>query len=236
MSDLVVAHGLVRDVGRKDAPQRIVDDVSFGVPRRSLFAITGPSGSGKTTLLNLLSGLDRPTAGEVIFDGQTVTARTENELARWRAGHVGVVFQFFHLLPTLTALENLLLALELGGRFPRRDWRARALQCLADVGVESLSERLPRQLSGGEQQRVAIARALVNDPPLVVADEPTGNLDSVAAANVLDVLQRIVTQLRTVVIVTHDQGLASHAHAAIALRDGRIVSRIPALENAGAGR
>jgi putative ABC transport system ATP-binding protein len=223
--DLVVADCLTRAVGPRRL--RIVDEVSFRVPRVSLFAITGPSGSGKSTVLNLLTGIDRPSRGRVVFDGVPLVARSENALGRWRGRHVGIVFQFFHLIPTLTALENVLLALELGGTVARSERRERAASCLAEVGMSPLARRLPSELSGGEQQRVAIARALANDPPLLVADEPTGNLDSANAESLFSLLQSLVERGKTVVYVTYDRRLAARADAAIDLLDGRIVERRP---------
>jgi putative ABC transport system ATP-binding protein len=214
----------------------ILDDVSFRVPRGALFAISGPSGSGKSTLLNLLTGIDRPTSGRVVFDGQELRATRENALARWRGRHVGIVFQFFQLIPTLTALENVLLALELGGASnrPRRAWRRRALECLATVGLEEYPHRLPSQLSGGQQQRVAIARALANDPPVIVADEPTGNLDSRTALVVFETLAGLTARGTTVVYVTHDRALAARASAGAELLDGRLVAGAAAGAVAGA--
>jgi len=225
--DLLVVRDLTRVVGPKQSALRIVDGVSFTVPRLGLFAINGPSGSGKTTLLNLVTGVDRPSSGTVLFDGQPVAAGSENELARWRGRHVGIIFQFFHLIPTLTAFENVLLALELGGAggLPRSEWRARAGSCLASVEMGSYLHRLPSELSGGQQQRVAIARAIANDPPLIVADEPTGNLDSRTAAAVFGLLEGLTRAGKTVVYVTHDRELAARASASIDLLDGRIVGR-----------
>jgi putative ABC transport system ATP-binding protein len=237
-TDLLVADHLTRVIGSAQAGVTILDDVSFRVPRLSLFAINGPSGSGKSTLLNLVTGIDHPTTGEVIFDGESIAARSENALARWRGAHVGIVFQFFHLIPTLTAFENVLLALELGagGRFSRSQWRARATECLALVEMDSYGRRLPSELSGGQQQRVAIARALANDPPLIVADEPTGNLDSQTAASVFGVLDGLVALGKTVVYVTHDRELAARSSASVDLLDGRVVARRGPREHAGVAR
>ena len=230
----VVVEGLGLVVGAHSAAVRILAELSFAVPGGSLFAITGPSGSGKTTLLNLLAGLDRPTEGRIWYEGEPLVKVKENELARWRAGHVGIVFQFFHLIPSLTVAENVLLALELGRRFPRRTWRERTGECLSAVGMDRHARRLPAQLSGGEQQRVAIARALANDPALIAADEPTGNLDSANAAIVFSLLEGLVQRGKTVLYVTHDRDLAVRATATIELLDGRIVDR-RATVNAGAG-
>jgi ABC-type lipoprotein export system ATPase subunit len=203
----------------------ILDDVTFTVPAGSLFAINGPSGSGKSTLLNMLTGLDRPTTGHVLFGGVELRARGENALARWRGRHVGIVFQFFQLIPTLTAAENVTLALQFGGGggVSRKSWRQRALDCLAAVDAGAYADRLPSELSGGQQQRVAIARALANDPPVLVADEPTGNLDSQSAHAVFDALARLTERGKTVIYVTHDRALAARASAGIELLDGRVV-------------
>jgi putative ABC transport system ATP-binding protein len=219
-----VAEHLSVTVGTGPTQTRIVSDVSFEVPTGALFAITGPSGSGKTTLLNLLAGIDRPTEGRLWFAGISIVGETENALARWRARNVGIVFQFFHLIPTLTAAENVLLALELGRQVPRRNWRERVNACLSAVGMQTYAHRLPSELSGGEQQRVAIARALANDPPLIVADEPTGNLDSTNSEIVFSLLRALTDRDKTVVYVTHDQDLARRATAMIDLLDGRVVA------------
>jgi putative ABC transport system ATP-binding protein len=201
--------------------------VTFTIPAQSLFAINGPSGSGKSTLLNMLTGIDRPSSGRVIFGAEELNARSENALARWRGEHVGIIFQFFQLVPTLTAMENVLLALELGkgGGLPRRAWRERAQMCLETAGLGAFSHRLPSELSGGQQQRVAIARALANDPPVMVADEPTGNLDSRTAHGVFDTLASLTEAGKTVIYVTHDPNLAARAQARLDLLDGRIVGQ-----------
>jgi ABC-type lipoprotein export system ATPase subunit len=202
----------------------ILDDITFSVPLNSMFVIMGPSGSGKSTLLNMLTGIDRPTSGRIIFSGEEMRAKGENQLARWRGQHVGVIFQFFQLVPTLTVLENVLLALELGrSSLPRSTWRTRALNCLRLVDMHEYVSRLPNELSGGQQQRVAIARALANDPPLIVADEPTGNLDSQMAQAVFRTLTGLTLHGKTIVYVTHDHDLAKRATAGITLRDGSIV-------------
>lgn len=205
----------------------ILEDVTFSVPASSLFAINGPSGSGKSTLLNMLTGIDRPTSGRVLFAGQELRAMSEDRLARWRGKQVGIVFQFFQLIPTLTALENVLLALELGGGagLARRAFRSRALLCLELAQIKDLATRLPGELSGGEQQRVAIARALANDPPVLVADEPTGNLDSRTAHQIFETLASLTQHGKTIIYVTHAPDLAARADARIELLDGRIVAR-----------
>ena len=184
-------------------------------------AITGPSGSGKSTLLGLLAGLDAPSTGTIVLDGVDITALDEDALARLRGTRVGFVFQFFHLLPSLTALENVLVPMEIAG-VPNAAARAREL--LREVGLAERGHHYPSQLSGGEQQRVAIARALANEPPILLADEPTGNLDSSTGHSVIELLLEVNrTRKTTLVLVTHDPELASVADVAIALRDGRVV-------------
>jgi ABC-type lipoprotein export system ATPase subunit len=227
VSSLIQVEHLTRVAANRSQRTIILDDVSFSVPAKSLFAINGPSGSGKSTLLNLLTGIDRPTSGRVVFGGEELRARSENALARWRGRHVGIVFQFFQLIPTLTAAENVLLALELGGGggFPRRQWRQRAAACLELVDLADYRKRLPSELSGGQQQRVAIARALANDPPVLVADEPTGNLDSTMAHQVFEALAGMTSRGKTVIYVTHDHDLAARSSEGIELLDGRIVRR-----------
>lgn len=217
---------LSRTINSRTKKTTILDDLTFTIPKQSLFAINGPSGSGKSTILNMLTGIDRPSSGCVIFEGRELRAMSENALARWRGRHIGIVFQFFQLIPTLTALENVLLALELGGggRFKRREWRERAMACLQMASVQDLARRLPSELSGGEQQRVAIARALANDPPVIVADEPTGNLDSRTAHRIFDTLASLTEHGKTVVYVTHALELAARASDRIHLLDGCIVN------------
>ena len=212
-----------RTVTSGAGPLTILHPTSLTIPRGSAVAITGPSGSGKSTMLGLIAGLDAPTSGRVLIDGTDITSLNEEALARLRGRMVGIVFQFFHLLPSLTALENVLVPLEIAGA---GDAPARATALLAEVGLEARGHHYPSQLSGGEQQRVAIARALANDPAIVLADEPTGNLDSVTGHHVIELLVRINRDRgRTLVLVTHDPELASLADEVIGLRDGRVVER-----------
>ena len=200
----------------------ILHPTSFHIAKGRAVAITGPSGSGKSTLLGLIAGLDAPTTGRISLEGVDITRLSEEQLARLRGERVGIVFQFFHLLPSLTAYENVLVPMEI---FGVRDAGSRARALLDDVGLGNRGHHYPSQLSGGEQQRVAIARALANDPPIVLADEPTGNLDSVTGRQVIDLLVSINrTRGRTLVLVTHDAELAAFADEAIALRDGRVVT------------
>jgi putative ABC transport system ATP-binding protein len=198
--------------------------VSLRVARGDFLAVLGKSGSGKSTLLNLIAGIDRPTEGEVRAAGEDLNRLGENKMALWRGRNVGVVFQFFQLLPTLTVEENILLAMDFVGKIPGADRRKRARDLLELVGLSDQAAKLPSALSGGQQQRAAIARALANDPPIVLADEPTGNLDSETSAAVAELFHGLIAQRKTLLIVTHDDKLASRAHRVIRLKDGRIVA------------
>ncbi|HET7450928.1 MAG TPA: ABC transporter ATP-binding protein [Gaiellaceae bacterium] len=197
--------------------------IDLSIDAGELVAIVGPSGSGKTTILNLVTGIDRPSGGTVTVDGRRIDAMSEEELAVWRGEHVGVVFQFFQLLPTLSALENAVLPLDFGRRASKRERFERARHNLDLVGLADKGDHLPAELSGGEQQRVAIARALASDPQLVVGDEPTGNLDSATAAEMFELLERLNAEGKTVVYVTHDRELARRAHRIVTIRDGVVV-------------
>jgi putative ABC transport system ATP-binding protein len=185
-------------------------------------AIVGPSGSGKSTILNMVTGIDRPTRGQVLMAGAPVHMMTENQLAQWRGKNVGIVFQFFQLLPTLTALENVMLPMDFLDAYKGRR-RQRAMDLLARVGLQDHADHLPSELSGGEQQRVAIARALSNDPPIVIADEPTGNLDTATGQRIMSLLKELSEQGKSVVFVTHDPLLAANAQRVIRVQDGHIV-------------
>ena len=202
-------------------PLTILHPLNLTVPDGQFLAIVGPSGSGKTTLLGLMAGLDAPTSGTIEVGGTDITALDEDRLAVLRGARIGFVFQFFHLVPSLTALENVLVPMELVGR---RDARARATALLAEVGLADRGHHYPSQLSGGEQQRVAIARAMANDPPLILADEPTGNLDGANGRHILDLLLSVRTARQvTLVLVTHDHEIAALADARLTMRDGRPV-------------
>jgi putative ABC transport system ATP-binding protein len=193
------------------------------VRRGEFIAISGQSGSGKSTVLNLLGGLDRPSAGEVWVDGQAVHALPERDLARWRGRSVGIVFQFFQLMPSLSAVENVMLPMDLAGRWPARERRRRASALLERLGIPEQADKLPSAMSGGQQQRVAVARALANAPALLLADEPTGNLDTRNAAALLDLLDELVAEGQTLVMVTHDHAVLRRAHRTVTLVDGRAV-------------
>src|SRR5579859_4256138 len=183
-------------------------------------AIVGASGSGKSTLLNLIAGIDRPTKGRVTIDGTDLGGLSEARLSRFRGGHIGIVFQFFELIPTLTALENILLAMEFVGVVPRAERRERAHALLEKVGLADHAGKQPSRLSGGQQQRVAVARALANDPPLLIADEPTGNLDRKNAELVHDLFGHCVAEGRTVIVATHERGDLSRYSRVVQVEDG----------------
>jgi len=199
-------------------------DVDLDVYGGEFVAITGKSGSGKSTVLNLLGGLDRPSAGEVWVDGQAVQSLSEQALARWRGLAVGIVFQFFQLMPTLSAVENVMLPMDLAGRWPAKERRKRALALLDRLGVLAQADKLPSTMSGGQQQRVAVARALANAPALLLADEPTGNLDSHNASALLDLLGELVAEGQTLVMVTHDPSVLRRVDRTVTLEDGRVSS------------
>ena len=203
---------------------RALREVSFTIETGEYVAILGKSGSGKSTLLNLIAGLDRPSSGDVQVAGIKLNGLGENRLARWRGKNVGVVFQFFQLLPTLTIEENVAIAMDFVGEIPSAQRSDRALALLEAVGLTAHAKKLPAALSGGQQQRAAIARALANDPPIILADEPTGNLDSETAAEVAALFQRFAAEGKTLLIVTHDNAMADHAQRVIELQDGAILS------------
>jgi len=200
----------------------VLKDVSLRVREGELVGVVGPSGSGKSTLLNMITGIDRPTDGEVFVGGEAVHTLTENELARWRGRNVGVIFQFFQLLPTLTILENVMLPMDFCNVYKGRERKERAMHLLKQVDIADQAHKLPSALSGGQQQRAAIARALANDPPLLVGDEPTGNLDTATADQVFALFEALVDQGKTLVIVTHDVGLSERMGRVLHLLDGRI--------------
>ena len=197
-------------------------NINLTIDRGEFVAVVGQSGSGKSTLLNLLAGIDRPTTGEVMVGGTAVHALSERAKSQWRGRAVGIVFQFFQLLPTLTAVENVMLPMDFCGTWPGRERRGRALALLKRLGVADQANKLPATLSGGQQQRVAVARALANAPAVLLADEPTGNLDSRTSEAMMDVLAGLVREGQTIVMVTHEQGVLRHASRTVTLVDGRI--------------
>jgi putative ABC transport system ATP-binding protein len=225
---MIELRGVSKTVPSGSSTLTILHELDLVVPARQVVAITGPSGSGKSTLLGLIAGLDSPSTGQIAIDGTDITSLDEDALAKLRGRRIGFVFQFFHLLPSLTALENVLIPMEIAGVSGARP---RAAALLDEVGLSERGHHYPSQLSGGEQQRVAIARALANDPPLLLADEPTGNLDSATGRHIIELLLEINrSRGTTLVLVTHDPELAAVADAAIALKDGYVVSRTAKLE------
>jgi putative ABC transport system ATP-binding protein len=214
LRDVVKTYAIgVRDV-------TVLKDIALKVQPGEFVSVVGPSGSGKSTLLNMITGIDRPTSGEVLVSGEAVHRLSQNRLARWRGRNVGVIFQFFQLLPTLTILENVILPMDFCSVYRGRERKARAMHLLEQVNIAEHAHKLPSALSGGEQQRAAIARALANDPPLVVADEPTGNLDTATSAQVFALFEALVAQGKTVVVVTHDQSLSARTQRVLRLLDG----------------
>jgi putative ABC transport system ATP-binding protein len=201
-------------------------DINLDVARGAFLVIVGQSGSGKSTMLSLLAGIDRPSTGTVVVDGVPVHALSERQLSAWRGTAVGVVFQFFQLLPTLTVSENVMLPMDFCGVGSELERRERSFELLERLGVADQAHKLPGRLSGGQQQRVAIARALVNRPALLLADEPTGNLDSRNAGALLELLQELASQGQTVIMVTHDHNARERATHSITLADGRIVESV----------
>lgn len=200
----------------------ILKGISFNVANGEFVSIVGPSGNGKSTLLNMVTGIDRPTQGQVIVDGNTVNKMSEDALAHWRGENLGIIFQFFQMLPGLSLLNNVILPMDLAHKYKPKERRDRAMSLLEIVGLADQANKLPALVSGGQQQRAAIARALANDPPLIVADEPTGNLDSASARIIFDLFQKLVKDGKTMLMVTHDKELARQVPRKIEIMDGRI--------------
>jgi putative ABC transport system ATP-binding protein len=229
MAEQKNGHGLVVDVkdvvksfrvGSSDVT--ILKGISFQVKSGEFLSIVGPSGNGKSTLLNMITGIDRPSSGEIIVTGQPVHKMSEDQLAAWRGEHVGIIFQFFQMLPALSLLQNVILPMDLAGKYKPRERRERAMHLLETVGLKDQMQKLPSMVSGGQQQRSAIARALANDPPLLIADEPTGNLDSRTSHDVFDLFAEVVSRGKTLLMVTHDKELAQRVPRVVEILDGRI--------------
>ena len=205
-----------------DTEITILNGISFQVQEGEFLSIVGPSGNGKSTLLNMVTGIDRPSDGEVTVLGHQVHEMAENALARWRGENVGIVFQFFQMLPALTLLNNVVLPMDLAKKYRPRERRERAMHLLEIVGLADQAHKLPGMVSGGQQQRAAIARAMANDPPLLIADEPTGNLDTASARMVFDLFHKLVVEGKTMLMVTHDKELAQQVPRKIEIMDGYI--------------
>lgn len=221
---MIILHNVTKTVQSGAEDLTILDNVSLEIPDGQFVAITGASGSGKSTLLGLIAGLDAPSSGEILVDGANVTTMSEDELAELRSKQIGFVFQSFHLIPSLTAFENVIIPMEILGL---KDAKSRAAKLLEDVELTSRGHHYPTELSGGEQQRVAIARAFANQPKILLADEPTGNLDSKNGNHIFDLMTDLHNQHNvTLVLVTHDQSLAERAQRQVILKDGKIISDV----------
>jgi len=224
---MIAVRNLVKTIRNGPHEVQIIRDMSFDVPSRQFIAVMGPSGSGKSTLLGLIAGLDWPSSGSISIDGQDITKLREDEMAQLRGTKLGFVFQSYHLIPTLTALENVMLPMEFNAATNGTGALDRAAYLLESVGLTGRRDQYPAQLSGGEQQRVAVARALAMRPDIIFADEPTGNLDSKASIEILEFLRKAVDELdQTVVMVTHDPVAAGYADSVLFLVDGRIVDTL----------
>jgi putative ABC transport system ATP-binding protein len=224
ITPLIALRGVTRTFPGAAGGFTALDDVSLTIDPGEFAVVVGPSGSGKSTLLSLLSGIDRPTRGEIVVGDTAVHTLTERAMSAWRGRAVGIVFQFFQLLPTLTSAENVMLPMDFCGTWLSAERRDRALALLDRLGVADQADKFPARLSGGQQQRVAIARALANEPALLLADEPTGNLDSRTAAAILELFQSLAREGQTVVMVTHEPSARSRASRTITLADGRILT------------
>jgi putative ABC transport system ATP-binding protein len=214
---------VVKTYDTGEVPFTALRGINLDVGEGEFIGLIGKSGSGKTTLINMITGIDRPTSGEVVIDGTPVHRLNENQLAVWRGKTIGVVFQFFQLLPTLTVIENVMLPMDFCNTFTPAERPKRALHLLDQVEMADQANKLPAALSGGQQQRVAIARAIANDPPIIAADEPTGNLDSKTADAVFTLMERLVDEGKTIIMVTHDNDIAARVRRSLHVSDGEIV-------------
>ncbi len=219
---IIQVKDVVKNFKVGDGEVTILKGVSFDVTEGEFVSIVGPSGNGKSTLLNMITGIDRPSGGEITVTGQQVHKMSENKLAAWRGEKVGIIFQFFQMLPALSLLQNIILPMDFAGKYSARERRERAMELLELVGLADQAQKLPSMVSGGQQQRAAIARALANDPPLLVGDEPTGNLDSRTAGDIFELFNKLVEQGKTMIMVTHDKELARRVPRRIEITNGRI--------------
>ena len=219
---ILFLQGVSKEFKTKERTFAALKNVSLSVEKGEYLAITGKSGSGKSTLLNMITGIDHPTNGKVLVDGVTIGELSESKLAKWRGQHIGIVFQFFQLIPTLTISENILLAMEFVNVIPAAERRNRVTELLTQVGIAEQANKMPSALSGGEQQRAAIARALANNPEIIVADEPTGNLDSKTADSINAIFSTLAQSGKTVIVVTHEKNTALKYQRIVNLKDGEI--------------
>ena len=223
MGSIITVDNVTKTYRAGDAEIQALRNVSLAVPRGRMTSVTGRSGSGKSTLLNILTGIDRPTSGIVVIDGAFPASLPENRLAVWRGRTIGIVFQFFQLLPTLSVAENVILPMDFCDAWPRAERRDRAMSLLERVGIAEQARKFPSALSGGQQQRAAIARALANDPPILVADEPTGNLDSKTARSIFTLFQQLAAAGKTIVVVTHETEFDDVFHVRFEMEDGAVL-------------
>jgi putative ABC transport system ATP-binding protein len=219
---IVDINDIVKTFPVGDNEVTVLKGLSLDIQKGEFISIVGPSGNGKSTLLNMITGIDRPTEGEVIVTGREIHNMTENQLAAWRGEHVGIVFQFFQMLPALSLLQNIILPMDFAKKYSQRERRERAMALLDSVGLADQANKLPSMVSGGQQQRAAVARALANDPSLLVADEPTGNLDTRSANDIFDLFIDLVVQGKTMIMVTHNKELARRVPRVVEIIDGKI--------------
>ncbi|RMF05687.1 MAG: ABC transporter ATP-binding protein [Chloroflexi bacterium] len=219
---IVQVKDVVKSFKVGDGEVTILKGISFDVKNGEFVSIVGPSGNGKSTLLNMITGIDRPSGGDVIVTGRNLNKMSENQMAAWRGEHVGIIFQFFQMLPALSLLQNVILPMDFANKYSSKERRERAMHLLDIVGLADQAAKLPSMVSGGQQQRAAIARALANDPPLLVGDEPTGNLDERTAFDVFDLFQRLVDEGKSMLMVTHDKELAHRVPRVVEITNGKI--------------
>jgi ABC-type lipoprotein export system ATPase subunit len=224
-ADAIQAQQLVKVYKTAAGDYTALKGIDLRVQHGEFVAVLGKSGAGKSTMVNLITGIDRPTSGEIVVNGTAIHHLHEDQRSRWRGLNLGVVFQFFQLLPSLTLIENITLVMDFNNTYPLRERKARALHLLDQVGIAEHAYKIPSRISGGQQQRVAIARALANDPPVLVADEPTGNLDSRTAHEIFDLFSGLVEQGKTLLVVTHDKEIAARAPRVIEMADGQIIHK-----------
>ena len=227
MNNLIQLKNVYKSFPVADEEVMVLKDVSFEVSGGEFVAIVGPSGNGKSTLLNMITGIDHPTAGEVVVNGRSLPDMSENQLAAWRGESVGIVFQFFQMLPALSLLQNVVLPMDFTKKLSPAQRRERAMHLLEIVGLADQAHKLPSTVSGGQQQRAAIARALANNPPLIVADEPTGNLDARTSDEVFTLFSHLIDEGKTLLMVTHDEEMARQAQRIMEIVNGRIVRDAP---------
>ena len=220
---IIALQGVTKSYKTAAGDVPVLKGIDLALEAGEFVSIVGKSGSGKTTLLNMIAGIDRPSSGEVWVNNTALHKMSEGQMAHWRGRNLGIVFQFFQLLPTLSVLENIMLPMDFCGKYPYSERKQRALHLLELVGLADHAYKLPLALSGGQQQRVAISRALANDPPVLIADEPTGNLDSKTASSVFELFHELAAQGKSVVIVTHDSSLSSRTHRTTLIADGEIM-------------